>query len=401
MRASDSFSLVRSEVLALRERLIDVRRDLHQHPELSWEETRTQRALLQHLRRLGLDDVRPVARTGATGLVRGAAETPCILWRADIDALPIPERSGLPFSSKNEGVMHACGHDAHAAIALGIAEALARGSARLPGSVRFVFQPAEEDTGGAEACIADGVLEKPPVDRVLGLHISADVPLGAVNVAPGPFFASPTHFKILITGRGGHAAAPHQAVDAIVVGANVVTALQTVVSRSVGPAEAAVVTIGEFHAGFRWNVIAESATLTGTVRSYTPAVRQLILSRIEELVAGITAGFGATYSFEWAMSCPPLVNDPGVTALVIEKARCFFGADRVHGAASMGGDDMAVFLEKRPGCYFWLGARNEPRGIAGRHHDAGFAIDEDALLLGVEFGLRLIEASLDELASAR
>lgn len=371
----------------------DVRRDLHAHPELSWRETRTQTVILERLTALGLSDVRPVARTGATALLAGSPG-PCVLWRADIDALPIPEKTGLPFASKYEGLMHACGHDTHIAIALGIAEVLAGRTEPLAGSVRFVFQPAEEAAGGAAACIDAGVLEAPYVDRVLGLHISADIPVGAINVATGPFFAAPTYFKIEITGRGGHAAAPQQSVDAVVVAAHVITALQTVVSRSIAPSDQGVLTIGTMKAGYRWNAIAESATLEGTVRSYTDQVRTHMLDRMEEVLIGITAAFGATYTLEHQTSCPPLVNDAKVTEFVMEAALEFFGPSHIYSAASMGADDMAVFLQERPGCYFWLGGRNADEALAGRHHDPGFMIDEDALPLGVEFGLRLIEESL-------
>ena len=385
---------VRPEVDAIRERIIATRRDFHEHPEVSWKETRTQGIILDRLRALGLADVRPIAQTGATALATGSRPGPCVLWRADIDALPVPEKTGLAYSSKSEGVMHACGHDAHIAIALGIAEVLAARRDSLHGSVRFVFQPAEEASGGAQGCVDDGVLEAPRVNRALGLHISADIPVGAINVAPGPFFAAPTFFSIEITGRGGHAAAPHQAVDAVVVAAHAITALQTVVSRSVAPSEQAVLTIGTMKAGFRWNVIAESATLEGTIRSYTDYVRDHMVARVEEVLTGICAAFGATFTLEHHTSCPPLVNDERVTAFVIDAARDFFGPANIYNAPSMGAEDMGVFLVHRPGCYFWLGARNEAIGIAGRHHDPGFVIDEAALPLGVEFGLRLIEGSL-------
>jgi amidohydrolase len=290
--------------------------------------------------------------------------------------------------------MHACGHDGHAAIALGIAEVLGPGASGLSGSVRFLFQPAEEAAGGAPTCIEEGVLEGPHIVRVLGLHIAADVPLGAINVAAGPFFAAPTAIRINITGRGGHAASPHQAVDSVVVAAHVVTALQTVVSRSISPAESAVLTVGKIEAGFRGNVIAESATMTGTIRSYTDPVRELMLARAEEIVAGVCAAFGAEYRFQHNTSCPPVVNDQEVTAFVIDQAQRYFGHDRIFSLPSMGADDMACYLQERPGCYFWIGGRNEAKGIAGRHHDPGFVFDEEVLPLGVEFGLRLLEGSL-------
>lgn len=385
---------LRPDVQALRERVLSTRRDFHQHPELSWHEQRTQGVILERLRSLGIAEVRPIARTGVTGLVKGGQPGRCVLWRADMDALPVPEKSSLSFASQQENVMHACGHDAHMAIGLGLAEVLQQRREDLAGSVRFVFQPAEEAAGGAQACIADGVLDSPHVDVALGLHISADIPLGAINVAPGPFFAAPTAFRITIEGRGGHAAAPHQSIDAVVVAAYVITALQTVVSRSMPPAETAVLTVGKIAGGYRGNVIAESATMTGTIRSYTDAVRETMLRRTEEIVAGVCASFGATYEFDHQTSCPPLVNDPGVAEFVRAAGIQYFGEANILAAPTMGAEDMGVFLEKRPGCYFWLGARNERKGIAGRHHNPAFVIDEDALLAGVEFGLRLIEGQL-------
>ena len=390
---------VRDEVARIADAAIATRRDLHRHPELSWREERTQGVILDRLRALGLEDVRPLAGTGATALARGSREGPCVLWRADIDALPVPERTGLPYASEREGVMHACGHDAHAAIALGLAELAADARDSLAGAVRFVFQPAEEASGGAARCIAEGVLEGPRVDRCLGLHVSADVPVGTINVAPGPFFASPTSLRIAIEGRGGHAASPHQSVDAVVVAAHVITALQTVVSRSLPPLESGVLTIGKVEAGFRGNVIADSAELRGTLRTYRERVRDRLLARVEEVCAGVCAAFGATATVEHRTSCPPLVNDEGVTAFVRAVAERYFGA-APRAAPGMGAEDMACFLRERPGCYFWLGARWEGEGGPGRHHDPGFVIDERAIPLGLEFGMRLLEGSLAELARA-
>lgn len=388
---------IRSEVRDIASRAIEWRRHFHRYPELSWEESGTQGRILQLLTEAGLADVRPIAKTGATALVHGKKSGPTVLWRADIDALPIPERGDPEFISANPGVMHACGHDAHIAIALALANLLAKHRDSFDGAVRFVFQPAEEADDGAKTCIREGVLEKPNVQRVLGLHISADLPLGTINVAPGPFFAAPTFFKIKIQGLGGHAAAPHQSVDAVVVAAHVITALQTVVSRSVAPSETAVLTIGTVKAGFRSNVIAESATLTGTIRTYTDRLRAHMVNRAEEIVYGVAAAFGASAEFTHETNCPPLINDPAVAALVEAEGRQFFGQNSIYTSQSMGADDMAVFLQHRPGCYFWLGARNEAAGIAGRHHDPEFAIDEQALAPGIEFALRLIEKSLREL----
>ena len=234
--------------------------------------------------------------------------------------------------------------------------------------MRFVFQPAEEASGGAALCISEGILKKPNVDRCLGLHISADVPVGEINVAPGPFFASPTSLRITIAGRGGHAASPHQSVDSVLVAAHVITALQTVVSRSLPPLETAVLTIGKMEAGFRGNVIAESAELRGTIRTYSERVRARMLAKVEEVVSGVCAAFGATAEIKHKTSCPPLVNDEAVTAFVQAEGERYFGTE-ARVSRGDGGGGHAYFLEERPGCYFWLGARNESNGVAGRHHD--------------------------------
>ncbi|HCV00111.1 MAG TPA: amidohydrolase, partial [Dehalococcoidia bacterium] len=388
---------VRPAVDCITDHVIAVRRDLHQYPELSWKEERTQGVLLEELSKLDLEDVRPIAKTGATALVLGKSEGPCVLWRADIDALPVPEKTDLPFASRNEGVMHACGHDTHAAIGLGLAQLASEARGMLAGSARFVFQPAEEASGGAALCISEGILENPKVDFCLGLHISADVPVGEINVAAGPFFASPTSLRIKIQGQGGHAASPHQAVDAVVVAAHVITALQTVVSRALPPLETAVLTIGKLEAGFRGNVIAESAELRGTIRTYNDRVRTKMLARVEEIVSGVCAAFGATAEIKHTTSCPPLVNDEKVTAFVQAEGESFFGME-ARASQGMGAEDMAYFLEERPGCYFWLGARKEVNGVSGRHHDPGFIIDEGAIPLGMEFGMRLIEGSLAKLS---
>lgn len=388
---------VRAEVRDIAPRAIEWRRHFHRHPELSWQESGTQARILELLSEAGLDDVRPIAKTGATALARGKKNGPTVLWRADIDALPIPERGDPDFISANPGVMHACGHDAHIAIALALATLLQAHRDSFEGAVRFVFQPAEEADDGAKTCIREGILENPNVQRVLGLHISADLPLGTINVAPGPFFAAPTFFKITIQGVGGHAAAPHQAVDAVVVVAHVITALQAVVSRSIAPSETGVLTVGTVKAGFRSNVIAESATLTGTIRTYTDRLRAHMVKRAEEVATGVATAFGATIEFAHETNCPPLVNDAAVAAFVDAEGRQFFGQHSIYASPSMGADDMAVFLQHRPGCYFWLGGRNEAAGIAGRHHDPEFAIDEQAFAPGIEFALRLIEKSLREL----
>jgi amidohydrolase len=291
-------------------------------------------------------------------------------------------------------VMHACGHDGHMAIALTLARIVHEGRSELPGNVRFVFQPAEETAGGARSCIDDGVMDDPKVNGVLGLHVDADTAVGGLNVLPGPVFAAATGFRLVITGKSGHGALPHQTVDAIAVAAQVITALQTVVSRSMDPQRAVVLTVGTIEGGVRGNIIAGEVNMTGTIRTFEEKTLERVLGRVEEIVRGVTSGMGAEYRFEHVTACPPVVNDEGMAGLVRKVGAEFFGAERLSGTRSTGADDMALFLEKAPGCYFLLGGRNEERGIRYPHHHPRFDFDEEALGLGVEFGLRLIETYL-------
>ena len=383
--------------------LVELRRELHRHPELSWQEERTQGVVLERLRSWGLEDVRAIARTGATALVRGQGTRPkgrrrgggpTLLWRADMDALPVQEENESEYRSTVANVMHACGHDGHVAIALTLARILHEGRSELPGNVRFVFQPAEETAGGARSCIEDGVMDDPRVDAVLGLHIDANTPVGGLNVVAGPVFAAATGFRLVITGRSGHGALPHQTVDAIAVAAQVITALQTVVSRSMDPQRAVVLTVGTIQGGVRGNIIAGEVDMTGTIRTFEERTLERVLGRVEEIVRGVTSGMGAEFRFEHVTACPPVVNDEGMAGLVQEIGAEFFGAERLSGTRSTGADDMSLFLERAPGCYFLLGARNEERDIRYPHHHPRFDLDEEALGLGVEFGMRVIEAYL-------
>ncbi len=380
---------LRPAVQALLEETIALRRDLHEHCELSYEEERTQAIVLDRLKALGLQDVRPTTKTGVTALIRGGQAGPTLCWRADMDGLPLDEETGLPFASKN-GAMHACGHDGHVAIALGIAKALGQNRESFVGNLRFAFQPAEERIGGARDMIAEGVLEEPRVDMVFGLHIGADVPIGHVRVTAGPIMAAATHFRIIIRGRGGHAAEPHVSIDPIVVAAHAIVALQTVVSRSVHPAETAVVTIGRIEGGKRGNIIPNEVMMSGTVRTYEPPVLERVLSRMEEILAGVTSAWGATHQFDTS-TLPAVVNDPECAAIVAGVAGALLGADRVAETKATGADDMAYFLEARPGAYFFLGGGNATKGIIYPHHHPKFDFDEDCLGIGIELGLRIIE----------
>jgi amidohydrolase len=380
---------IRPEVAALADGAVAVRRDLHEHAELSTQEHRTQGVILEHLHLLGLDDVRESADTGATAIVRGAKPGPHLLWRADIDGLPLVEETGLPFASR-EKAMHACGHDGHVAIALAIAEALQRSRDELAGTVRFAFQPAEEHIGGARRMIADGVMDEPKVERAFGLHIWAPLPVGDISVVPGPVFAAATHLRIIIRGRGGHASAPHQTVDPIVVAAQAIVALQTVVSRSVDPEHTAVFTIGRIEGGVRGNIIPNEVMMSGTIRTFEATVLKKMLARVEDILRGVTGAFGAEYQFDTS-TLAAVVNDPSSAALVAGVASAMLGTEHVGAARTTGGDDMAYFLEAAPGAYFMLGGGNKARDITWPHHHPKFDFDEACLPIGIELGLRIIE----------
>ena len=379
----------RASVTEIVDGAIAVRRDLHEHAELSTEEHRTQSMIVEHLRASGLDDIRAIADTGVTAIVRGARPGPNLLWRADTDGLPLDEATGLPFASRAKA-MHACGHDGHVAIALAMAELLQGSRESLAGTVRFAFQPAEEHVGGAARMIDQGVLEEPRVDQVYGLHIWASAPVGHVLVRAGAIFAAATHFRIIIRGRGGHAAAPHQTIDPIVVAAQAITALQTVVSRSVDPEARAVFTIGRIEGGVRGNIIPNEVMMSGTIRTFDAGVLKRVLRRTDEILGGITAAWGATHQFDHS-TLGACVNDAGCAAIVERLAADFVGRERVSETQATGADDMCHFLEERPGAYFLLGGAPAHAAHVYPHHHPGFDFDERCIPLGIELGLRIVE----------
>ncbi len=387
-----SLPQLRPAVRALTPDAVATRRELHRHAELSTQEWHTQGVILNWLSGIGAGDVRAVADTGATAIIRGGRPGPNVMWRADIDALPLDEQTGLPFASENEKAMHACGHDGHAAIALTMASALQASRASLAGTVRFAFQPAEEHVGGARRMIAEGVMDDPKTDRVFGLHIWAPARVGRVLVTPGPVFAAATHFRIIIRGRGGHASAPHETVDPIVVASHAVVALQTVVSRSTDPQQTAVVTIGRFEGGVRGNIISSEVMMSGTIRTFEADVLVRVRTRMDEILLGVTSAFGAEYQFDTS-TLDACVNDAESAALVAGVASTLLGPDNVSEGRTTGGDDMAYFLQRAPGAYFMLGGGNPEHGITWPHHHPNFDFDEDCLPLGIELGLRIIEAA--------
>jgi amidohydrolase len=361
--------------------MIGTRRDLHAHPELRYEETRTAGVVEERLRALGYRPTSGVGRTGVVARLEGAPG-PCVLLRADMDALPLTERNDVPYASRHPGRMHACGHDGHTAVALGVARMLRRAGAPARGSVKFMFQPAEEGGNGAVAMIEDGVLDSPRVDAAFGLHLWNHLEVGKVSVVDGPFMASVDELEIRIRGTGGHGAMPHEARDPVLAGAQVVCALQQIVSRNVSPLDSAVVTIAAFHGGEAFNIIPDEVVLKGTARSFTEGVWRALPAHLERVVRRTAEACGCEADLRIERLMRPTVNDPRMAALVREVAAEVVGAENLVADRTMGGEDFAEVLARVPGCYFFVGSRNEATGKIHPHHSPYFDIDEDALAIG-------------------
>jgi amidohydrolase len=365
------------------------RRDLHVHPELAFQEERTAGIVAERLRALGVEDVRTgIAQTGVTGLIRGTkpGEGRTVLLRADMDALPILEENEVEYKSQSPGVMHACGHDAHTAMLLGTTRLLLERRDQFPGTVKVLFQPAEEmPPGGAKPMIEAGVLEDPKVDAAFGIHIDQDNPVGTVELRPGPAMAAADRFQIVIRGKGGHGAKPHDSIDPIVIGAQIVTALQTLAAREIDPTNEAVVTVGTFMAGKAFNVIPDSAELGGTVRTFNARNRDYLEQRIGELVQGIGSAMRAEIDYRYTRGYPATVNDPRMAALVRQEAAKVVGEEGVHEAPlMMGAEDFSYFLEQVPGAFWFIGSQNPQRGLVWGHHHPRFDLDEAAMAIGME-----------------
>ena len=369
--------------------LVATRRDLHEHPELAFEEIRTSGIVAQRLRALGMEVQTGIAKTGVVGLLRGSAggeQARTIAIRADMDALPVQELNEVEYRSQVEGKMHACGHDGHTAILLTVADILSRRRAELAGNVKFVFQPAEEDIGGAKPMVEQGAMQG--VDAVIGLHLISDIPFGRVGVRAGEVFASADDYMLTVTGQGGHAASPHKAIDPIVISAHIITALQTLISRETSPFQPSIITIGEIKAGTTFNIIPETAQMRGTLRTFSRDHRAYLMRRIAEVSSGIASALGGSCTLAWQPGgCPPCYNDPAVTAVVRQAAMATVGEamlDEDESVMDTGSDDMSEFLQAVPGCYFVIGMRNEAKGSHYQHHHPHFNIDEEALPIGVE-----------------
>jgi hippurate hydrolase len=371
------------------------RRDIHENPELGYDVDRTAAFVAERLRQFGCDEVATgLGRTGVVGVIKGRkpagkGDLRAIGLRADMDALPIEEATKLPYASKTPGKMHACGHDGHTAMLLGAARYLSE-TRNFAGEAVVIFQPAEEGGFGAAAMIKDGLFERFAIDQVYGMHNGPGIPIGSFAIRPGPIMASTDAVDIRIEGRGGHAARPHISIDSVMVGAQLIVALQSIVSRSVDPLESAVISICEFHAGNARNVIPQTAELKGTVRTLTKEVRGLVEKRVREVVAGVAQMTGAKIDLNYEPGYPVVVNHAAQTDVAIQVAREVAGEANVRQMPPlMGGEDFAYMLEQRPGAFIFCGNGNS----AGLHHPA-YNFDDDAIVFGTSYWIKLVENTL-------
>ena len=384
-----------AKVVALHAEMTAWRRDFHAHPELALQEKRTAALVAERLTAFGVDEVHTgLARTGVVGVIRGrAAGDGAIGLRADMDALPIREATGLPYASTNDGLMHACGHDGHTTMLLGAARYLAE-TRNFAGTAYVIFQPAEEDLGGGDIMVREGLFERFPMRQVFGLHNWPGQPGGRFFWRDGPLMAAAADIDITITGRGGHGAHPDRTVDPIVIAAHIVTALQSVVSRRLDPLDAGVVSFGHISAGQAYNVIPETVRLKGTARWFVPAVRETLESGVRTLTTQIAAAFGASAEVMFRQTCPATVNEPAAMAQARASAERVVGADHVHqiDKPSMGAEDFAFMLERLPGSYIILGAGRtaEDPGL----HNPGYDFNDDILPLGASYWATLVEQRL-------
>ena len=378
---------IRQLVSEYKELVINTRRDLHRIPETAYTEKKTSAYVAEYLNREGLEVQTGIATYGVVALLKTGRPGPTLLLRADMDALPVTEETGLAFASTHEGVMHACGHDAHVAMGLVAATVLNRIKDELNGTIKFLFQPAEEGPGGAKPMIDEGVLDNPKVDYSIGCHVWPEIPEGTIGVRSGPFMAAMDRFDIKIIGRSGHGAMPHLCVDALEVGTQVVSALQRISSRHMNPLEPAVVTVGMFHAGTAFNIIPGDAQLTGTTRTFNLDIWNSWAERLETIVRGVCESMGADFEMKFSKGYPPTINDDSMAEVVRRCAQKVAGKDKVvEPERSMGGEDMSYFLQRSKGCFYALGVgRQEFTPL----HNSRFDLNENVLALGVETHCRI------------
>ena len=368
---------------AIHQEMIERRRDFHRHPELGFQEVRTAGIVASELNELGLEVQTGVGKTGVVGMLEGDEPGPTVLLRFDMDALPIEEENTTDYISTAAGVMHACGHDAHTTIGLGVAKLLNPYRDQLKGRLKFVFQPAEEGLGGASAMIAEGVLENPAPDYALGLHVWNEKPVGWVAATPGAAMAAVNSWKMRITGAGGHAASPFQTRDPIVAAAQIVTAAQSIVARNVDARESAVLSVSTIHGGDASNIIPSRVELSGTLRTYLPSIHDLVQRRFEEIATGIARAMDCEAELEWLTHGETVTNDAQVASLVREVAEGIPGVTDVSSTErTMGSEDYGEFMVKVPGCFFFVGSNNKEKELDFPHHHPRFDIDERALTIG-------------------
>jgi amidohydrolase len=381
---------IRKEIQKIESEMIAQRRDFHQHPEIGFDLKRTAGIVADKLESLGIKTVTSVGQSGVVGDLKGAMPGPVIALRADMDALPIQETNEVAYKSLVDGKMHACGHDGHMAILLGTAQVLAGMRSNIKGTVRFIFQPAEEGDAGASLMIEDGCLED--VEEIYGLHLWNYMPYGKVGTRPGPVLAAADIFDITVKGIGGHGAAPQGTVDAIVVASQLVQSLQTIVSRNTDPLESTVVTVGQISGGYNFNVIADNVKLRGTARSFTETNRKMIKQRMKETVEGLSRSSGAVIELDYQDGYPPTINEPEAFQKCEKAAKKIAGEGYGDPYITMGGEDFSYYLQKVPGCFLFVGSSPETdESKRVPHHASHFDIDERALVLGASIFLQLID----------
>ncbi len=368
------------EALKMKDETISFRRDFHRHPELGLLENRTAGIVADHLRNLGMDVSTGIAETGVVAILRGQSESPVLLMRFDMDALPILEDTGLDFASEVPGVMHACGHDGHLAVGLSVAKLLSARKAELPGTIKFVFQPAEEGAGGAEKMVAEGVLENPRPDYSIAMHVWNQKPLGWYGLKTGPVMAGAEIFSINVKGRGGHGASPHNTVDPVVAAAQIVTSLQVIVSRNISPLDSAVVTVGSINAGTAFNIIPQEATIQGTIRTFEPEILEKVKERLEAIVTHTAEAMGCTAEVDIKKVTYPVANNPEVTHVMkIAVETINPQAEIDQSFLTMGSEDFSFMMQGIPGCFMMVGSANAEKGMNFDHHHPKFNFDEDCL----------------------
>jgi amidohydrolase len=366
-------------------KLVKLRRELHQYPELGFSEFKTSKRVAQELRKLRLQVKTGIARTGVVGFLNVKKKGKTVALRADMDALPIQEQTNFPYKSKNKGLMHACGHDAHMACVIGAATILSELKKELNGNVKFIFQPSEESPpGGAKPMIREGVLDNPKVSGVFGLHCDTAIPVGKIGVMQGPFMAQADSFDITIKGVSGHGARPHDGIDAVLVASQVIQALQTIASRKIDPVQPVVISVGKIEGGTKRNIICDRVLLQGTSRCLNKEVAKRIPRLLKEIVSGITKAAGASFELRYSPGYPVLINNPQATDMARGTIRRMFGKQAIFeiNKPLMGAEDFAYYLEKVPGSFLRLGIRNPKKGAIYPWHHPRFTVDEDAIMIG-------------------